>query len=186
MSRQIFLIDTNSFIEPYRKYYAFDLAPGFWSQMGKHIKEGSIAVLDMVRDEILNNEDDLTKWLRSQDISISIDHREGKIVENYGQILQYIQSSPYYQSSALNEWARKPVADPWLIAAAIAYQYPIVTFETHNTNLNQKFPSKMAQIPDVADHFGVTTLNLFSMMRLLRFRLTSAPSAGEGAFPRDK
>lgn len=100
-----------------------------------------------------------------------VDHREDRILVNYGRVLQYIQSNPYYRDSALIEWAKGSVTDPWLIAAAMVYQYPIVTFETANTNPNQQHPWKMAKIPEVANHFGVITLNLYTMMRALNFRL---------------
>lgn len=171
MSEQAFLLDANSFIAPYRGYYSFDFAPGFWAQMERNIKEGRIAILDVVRDEILRGNDDLTEWIKTQDVSVLIDHREEKILVYYGQILQYLQSNPYYRDSALTEWSKGSVADPWLIATAIAYHYPIVTFETANTNPNQQNPWKMAKIPEVADHFGVTTINLYAMMRTLNFRL---------------
>ena len=65
MKRDIFLIDSNSLITPQLEYYPFDFAPGFWSQMGNHIKAGSIKILDMVKSEILRGKetDDLKIWM---------------------------------------------------------------------------------------------------------------------------
>ena len=47
MNQELFLIDSNSLITPYRTYYPFDLAPGFWNQVGNHIELGSIILLDV-------------------------------------------------------------------------------------------------------------------------------------------
>ena len=54
MAQQSFLIDANSFIEPYRKYYSFDFTTAFWDQMGQNIKDGNIVILDIV---ILNDQE---------------------------------------------------------------------------------------------------------------------------------
>lgn len=51
MSEQKFLIDTNSFIAPYRQYYAFDFTRAFWEQLEQNINDGKIVMLDMVLDE---------------------------------------------------------------------------------------------------------------------------------------
>ena len=171
MTQQSFLIDANSFIEPYRKYYSFDFTTAFWDQMGQNIKDGNIVILDIVRDEIMRGDDDLTNWIKALPIGKLVDHREGQILANYGRVLQHIQSSPYFKESALTEWAKESVADPWLIAAAKACNCQIVTFEVANTNPDPKQPWKAAKIPTVAKEFGVTTLDLFSMMRSLHFRL---------------
>ena len=171
MSQSGFLMDANSFIAPYRGYYSFDFAPGFWTQMEQNIKDSKVFMLDVVRDEILRGNDELTIWIKALEIGKLIDHREGPIISYYSQVLQYIQSSPYYKESALTEWAKGSVADPWIIATAIAYSCPIVTFEIANTNPSIQQPWKMAKIPEVANHFGVATINLFSMMRELGFKL---------------
>ena len=91
MTQQSFLIDANSFIEPYRKYYSFDFTTAFWDQMGQNIKDGNIVILDIVRDEIMRGNDDLTNWVKALTIGKLVDHREDQILANYGQVLEYIQ-----------------------------------------------------------------------------------------------
>ena len=63
MSDKIYLIDTNSFIEPFLKFYSFDFAPGFWEQMARFIEGGKIAVLDLVKNELLQGNDKLKDWV---------------------------------------------------------------------------------------------------------------------------
>lgn len=171
MSKEIFLIDANSFITPYLAYYPFDFAKNFWAQLAKHITNGDIAILDLVKDEILQGNDDLKHWMETLSIANYIDHKEPDILENYSSVLTHIQVNTCYKTAALTEWAKASVADPWLIAAAKVKGYTIITFEVPNKGLNSRNPSKIAKIPDVAKQFGVKTENLFYMMRLFNFVL---------------
>lgn len=171
MNREIFLIDANVLVTPKLSFYPFDFAPSFWTQMETHISNGSIAILDLVRGEILQGNDELKDWMGKVAIGTLVDRRNAAILENYSAVLQHLQENPCYKPSALAEWARTTVADPWLIATAAAYNYTIITFEAHNPGLNDRNPSKVAKIPDVADVFGVKTENLYYLMRVLGFQL---------------
>ena len=53
MEKELFLIDANSLITPYLTFYPFDLVKTFWNQMEVHIKNGDIAILDLVKSEVL-------------------------------------------------------------------------------------------------------------------------------------
>ncbi len=171
MSEPIYLIDSNSLITPHLMYYPFDFAPGFWEQIEHHIKDGHIAILDLVKSEILLGNDSLRDWMATLPIGVYIDHREAKIITQYSLVLQHVQQNPCYKPNALHEWSKGNVADPWLIATASAYNYIIVTFETPNTGLNPRYPSKEAKIPDVAKAFSINTINLFQMNRDLGIQL---------------
>lgn len=173
MSQEIFLIDANSLITPHLQFYPFDLVPGFWTQIEEHIKNGSIKILDMVRAEILQGRgtDDLKIWMESINVDV-IDRRKQEIIEQYAAVVQYLQSSPLYKPSALAEWSRGTVADPWLIATAAAYHYTLITFEKPSGGLSVKTPNKVAKIPDIANEFGVKTQSLYYLMRSLGLKLS--------------
>ena len=171
MSKECFLIDANSLITPYLAYYPFDFAKNFWVQLAKHITNGDIAILDMVKAEILQGNDSLKDWMESLSIANYIDHKDPGIINIYSSVLTHIQFNRCYKIAALNEWAKVNVADPWLIAAAKVKGYTIITFEGSNKGLNSRNPSKIAKIPDVAKEFNVKTENLFYMMRVFRFIL---------------
>lgn len=47
-----FLLDSNSFISPYRGYYAFDILPSYWKELSHHIDRKEIILLDMVKFEL--------------------------------------------------------------------------------------------------------------------------------------
>ena len=71
----------------------------------------------------------------------------------------------HWFSKTLADWAKSNVADPWLIAAAAAKGYKLITFEQSAGSLNVKNKSGRVKIPDVARHFGVEVHNLYYMMR---------------------
>ena len=52
MVEEKFLVDSNSFVAPYRQYYAFDLVPIYWDELSKKADKGRIVLLDMVKAEI--------------------------------------------------------------------------------------------------------------------------------------
>ena len=50
--KELFLIDSDSFMAPYRLYYAFDLVPTYWKELAEHAKTGRLVILDMVKNEM--------------------------------------------------------------------------------------------------------------------------------------
>lgn len=171
MEKELFLIDANSLITPYLTFYPFDLVKTFWNQMGWHIQNGNIAILDLVKSEVLKGKDSLKEWMENIEVGQLLDHREPAIIVKYGEVLRHIQDNPAYKPAALIEWSREEVADPWLIATANVRNYTIVSFENENKGLNTRNPSKNAKIPDVAKVFKVDVKNLYYMMRVLKFSL---------------
>jgi hypothetical protein len=168
----IYLIDTNSLVTPKATYYPLDLAPTFWASMAEKIQDGSIAILDLVKKEILKpkEKDDLALWITELNIGQYINHRQQEIVTTYANVLQSIQDDPCYSEKALRSWADQSVADPWLIATAAVYGYTIVTFEKF-VNVNTSNPSRTSKIPNIAEKFHVRTTDLFHMIRDLGVRL---------------
>ena len=148
ISNKVFLVDSNALITPYQQYYPFDFAQSFWNQIG-------------------DENDPLRKWIEETKIKLFVDHREATILEQYANVLQYVQDCGYYNDTALANWSDLTVADPWLIAAAKAKGFFLVTFETNIYNLDTRNKTKRVRIPDVANHFGLNTVKLFDMMRAL-------------------
>ena len=48
MMKEKFLLDANTFITPYKNYYPFDFASGFWTQLKPKLKLDSVYVLDVL------------------------------------------------------------------------------------------------------------------------------------------
>lgn len=169
---EIFLIDSNSLIVPYRHYYSFDLVENFWDQLNYYINNGSIVILDIIKKELNSSGDGLSKWIDNIDTNIILKCKENpKILCIYGEILDYINESKFYTDVALHGWAKSKTADPWLIATAKINDYTIISFEESNGNLNAIKPSSKVKIPDICKEFEVKYENLFYMIRKLHIKI---------------
>ena len=60
-----YLLDSNTFINPKNEYYAFDIAPGFWSQLEGKIIAGDCKLIDAIEEEITKGNDDLRDWVKN-------------------------------------------------------------------------------------------------------------------------
>jgi hypothetical protein len=170
-NNEVFIIDSNALITPYKFYYSFEIAPQFWDTIANHITLKNIAILDKVFDEISSKNDPLGQWIKNIVDLKQINYRDSEIIGNYGKIMNYISASGFYSSIALNTWAQRNKADPWIIAAAVAYNYTVITFETFNQGLNINQPSKSVKIPNICQQFDITCKDLFYMMQKLSIRL---------------
>lgn len=157
MNSEKFLLDSNVFMTPSRAYYPFDFAQGFWRQMRTALHSGNVFILDVIYNEIMKGKDDLAEWFKDTIANTSCQLRvqDKGIVNEYAKIQNYISTCDLYQPQAISEWAKFEIADPWLIATAIAKKYAIITLEIHgNPQPHQK--AKRIKILDVADHLGLS------------------------------
>ena len=166
--KEVFLLDSNAFMTPFRFYYAFDLVPAYWKELRKHIESGSIVMLDAVKDEIEKGRDDLSDWISKIEDWVLVPKVTEQTVKEYQRVMQFVAHSGYYRNTALTAWSPANVADPWLIASAKTNGFTLVTEETRSGGLSKKNPNRFAKIPDVARNMGVDTINVYEMMRRLR------------------
>lgn len=169
MSNQtIYLLDANIFITPFQYYYPFDIAKPYWIFLEESMISGTIVVARKVYDEVMKGTDDLRKWMKGLSINC-LDHRPKNVLNNYKLVLNHIQTeTTCYTNKALTEWSQNNTADPWLVAIAMTYGYTMVTLEIPNKMLGTN-PCNRAKIPDVCAHFNVPCINLFEMLRKLKF-----------------
>jgi hypothetical protein len=48
-----YVLDANVFIEAHKRYYAFDICPGYWAALIAQHHSGLVCSIDRVRDELL-------------------------------------------------------------------------------------------------------------------------------------
>ena len=126
----------------------------------------------MVKAEIDRGQDELKEWVSEREDDFEVcNHIDSEIVPKYAEVMQYIQECGFYNEKGLNEWAKNEVADPWLIAAAAAKGYKLITFEQPAGSLNIRNKSGRVKIPDVAKHFDVEVHNLYHMLRQLKIKI---------------
>ena len=171
MNSEKFLLDSNIFMTPSRSYYSFDFAQGFWRQMRTAIHSGNVFILDVIYKEITKGNDKLAEWLKNtidNNNSCKIRVQDEEIIKEYSKIQNYISTCNLYQQQAISEWAKREIADPWLIATAIAKNCTIITFEIHGNPQSQQ-KAKKIKILDIADYFRVSYHDLFYFMRKMKF-----------------
>lgn len=168
-----YFLDSNTLINPLRDYYAFDLLPSFWDALSEEVINGSVKIIDRVRDEVLLGTEKGGKefqWFHSFPRDLYIKSTTAKTLHSYGQVLETIRQDSLYTPKALRTWSVPTVADPWLIAAAHAHTGTIVTFEKPVT-IHRGSPSSKPKIPNIAEKFGIKTIDLFTMIRILQIKL---------------
>lgn len=159
-----YLIDSNIFITAHRLLYPFDIAPGFWGQLIEKASEKMI-IIEKVNNEIVRGGDQLTEWyIENKDKFNVLTIPEAPVIEAYSKIISSINDSEHYKLSAKEEFAS--VADSWLCAYGLAYDYTIVTNEKYSANSKKKI-----FIPNVCHEFNINYIDLLQFMRETEFRL---------------
>lgn len=158
-----FLLDTNFFIESYRKGFPMDVVPSFWVKLKTLAVEKKVISVDKVRDEIYRNDDELKTWCESNLPEDFFKDTTGVIAE-YSQVVNWAFSkkdNPYSQQ-ALDIFMDSEEADAWLVAFAKKHSHPLVTNER-----SEPASKKSVKIPDVCSPFGVRCVLPMDMFREL-------------------
>ncbi|WP_342318724.1 DUF4411 family protein [Corynebacterium mayonis] len=152
----MFLVDSNILIEAKNRYYAFDIAPGFWDWLEGAYQQGLACSIDAVRDELLKGDDELAAWARANpDFFKSIDQS----TTNHFSDLTAWATSGSYRAEAIAAFTGNN-ADYLLIAYAREHQHTVVTHERSEPNARRRI-----LIPDACLAMGVSTADTFQMMR---------------------
>jgi hypothetical protein len=160
----IYLLDANALIQAARQYYAFDIAPRFWTMLVEHAKAGKIGSIDRIADELAKGNDALAAWAKSDFASAFLTTDDGAVLASYRHVMTWVERQAQFFDAAKAEFAG--VADGWLIAYAIAKDCTVVTHEAYAPQVRKNVP-----IPNVCAAFGVRCVDTFVMMRELHVRL---------------
>jgi hypothetical protein len=155
-----YILDANVFIEAYKRYYAFDLCPGFWRSIEHYGAQCLLASIDRVRDE-LQEGDNLDTWKSQAPEPLFLPTDTEETLAAYVEIIQWAQKQTRLNDGAKTEFAQG--VDAWLIAFAKANNLTMITHE-------QPAPEskKDIKIPDVCKAFNIECKNTFDMLRDLQ------------------
>jgi len=156
----IFLLDSNVFIEAKRRYYAFDIVPGFWTNLVQHADSGQLMSIDRVKHELELGQDELSHWVKHDFANGFASTNQSSVIGNYTDIIEWVNAEIQFLDAAKSDFARG--ADGWLVAYAKDRGYILVTHEQFNQDIKRKVP-----IPNVCQQFGVTCVDTFEMLRQL-------------------
>ncbi len=160
------LLDANAFMEANRLYYAFDIAPGFWTWLGDPALAGQVASIDAVKDEIKAGTGDLVDWARALPGNFWIADSAGSLAAMTELAAWAADPARLFRQDAVDEFLGS--ADLRLIAQAMATGAAVVTREQPAPDSKKKI-----KIPDACNAFGVSWTDPFSLYRALGMRLVA-------------
>ena len=135
------------------------LLPGFWECIAHHLTTGRLLILGQVRDEILFPPA-LVTWVEQAPQTRACLHNDSRVVDAYGEVMEWAVRSRQFADAAKNEFAR--IADPWLVAYAMANDVDVVTNEVFDPSVKKRI-----KIPNACRHFGVEYQDTYAMLRAL-------------------
>ncbi|MBP6842761.1 MAG: DUF4411 family protein [Kofleriaceae bacterium] len=145
----MFCFDSSAFINPYRRYYPFDVFPTFWTAIESRISAGSIVACDEVKREINRKDDDLAKWVKSQaGLFVPMDDDQQRhMIEIVGRFPAWV-----------NAGSTKNSADPFVVALGRSRGLTVVHDEGRGSASDPK-------IPFVCGQYKVRELNVVQFIR---------------------
>jgi len=160
------VLDADVFMEAARRYYAFDIAPGFWQALIRHARAGTVLSVDRVKTEIDRGNDDLKNWSNSDFQSWFAATEVDDVMDAYRRIMEWASNQRQFTEAAKAEFARGDNADAWVVAHALAKGCVVVTHEQF-----QRESRSRILIPNVCRAFSVQYLDTFQMLRALGVKL---------------
>ncbi len=166
-----YCLDTSVYTQAHRSYYAFDIAPPFWSALVTLAQNGTIMSPIAVYDELKEGKDDLKQWAKEYHEILFIEP-DTKVNEAYRQVVEFANGR--YQDQ---HWIREFLkgADPWVIAHAMAYDLTVVTMEgVKNTENLDKSTGRFIgeiKIPNMCSHFEIKYVSTYELLRTLKIKL---------------
>ncbi|SUA75937.1 Uncharacterised protein [Nocardia otitidiscaviarum] len=167
----MYLIDANVLIEAKNRYYAFDIAPGFWAWLDHAYMSRSICSIDAVRDELLEGNDELAVWAdQHRALFLPMDAQSTA----HFPTLAGWANSRQYTAAAIEEFTSN-TADFYLIAFAKANGHVVVTHEQPKPDAR-----KRVLIPDACIAMNVEFVDTFTMLRKTGAKLHFTPPSASG------
>ncbi|MGR6836697.1 DUF4411 family protein [Syntrophomonas erecta] len=103
----IFVLDANVFIEAYKRYYSFDIAPVFWRALKQKAEAGLLVSIDRIYQEIYqyDDTDQLKIWVNSEfkDFFMSTDSEA--VFDAYREVIEWAISQRQFSEAAKTEFA---------------------------------------------------------------------------------
>lgn len=159
-----YCLDANVFIQAWNDYYAPDQCPEYWEILDQLAKDKQVFCPEEVKREIDKQDDELKEWLKARP------HFVHDITPNVQKNLRVVlQGFPRLVDTKKD----RSMADPWIIAHAMAVNAVVVTKEMP-VGPNAKAP----KIPDACDHFSIPWINDFQLARELGIRFSAHRTNG--------
>ncbi|MGI8424077.1 MAG: DUF4411 family protein [Chloroflexota bacterium] len=146
---------TGAFIETWKGPYAIDVAPGYWTLLyylaGHDLAQSPVAVLHELRE----TRDQLLAWVEERHASFFLLPDEA-VYQSFAEVGELVTAD--YEPPHSNRFL--DVADPWLIAQALAHGGAVVTLESKAGKGDPR-----VKIPNVCEALSVECISVYDMLR---------------------
>ena len=154
---QKYCLDTNIFIEPWKKFYSPQFTKGYWEILENLGKKGIIFSAIEVKKEIEKIDDNLMKWIKNKKFFKNPDENVQKkmreILKKYPRLTDHVKG--------------RSIADPWVIAHAQCENAVVVTLEQKARKSDQ------VKIPDVCLGLGIECIDTYKFITRLKIEFTA-------------
>lgn len=161
-----YLFDANIFIQSHNLHYHPSFCEKFWDWINDGHQAGIFYSIDKIKTELVkpsNSDDELSVRLREEKLPPSFfvaSLPDSDTAVAYRKLMQWLSNNKQYSSAAVEEFQSHTVADPFLVATAMAHDYVIVTQEKGGNG-----SPKRVKIPDAATQNGVKCINIHDLLR---------------------
>lgn len=154
-------IDSSVLINAKNQYYGFNRVPAFWRFLDEKGAAGTIAIPELVYDEIVKIDDELSEWVKDRRNSGLIVPPSPDVQAKFREVSDHIVRT--YDPDPRKPNPHVPNflagADPWLIAYGAVEGGCVVTRESKIAP-----GAKRPKIPNIGANFKVPVKDLFEML----------------------
>ncbi len=162
---EVFVLDSNFFIQAHRVSYPLDIAFSFWNKVKQLADQGKIISIDKIKNELYDKNDELEAWCKNN-LPDDFFKDTTSVMTEYGKVASWaISKKDHYLTNALNEFLDADEADAFLVAYGLADKMNriIVTYETSDPNRKSKI-----KIPEPCNALGLRFCTTMEMFRKLK------------------
>jgi hypothetical protein len=156
-----YCLDANVLIVPWNSYYSRKICPDYWKLLERLGHSQRIFIPKIVEEEIARTEDELSQWLKGSGIPVY------PIEESVTQCLSKIYEVDPVHRYLVDNIRGRSLADPWVIAYAMAQGACVVTKEKKQTARTDR-----VKIPNVCEKMTVRCIDDFQLIEELGIRFT--------------
>jgi len=152
---KVFCLDTSALINPWNIFYAPDVAPGYWSGIGRLLADARVVLSEEVREEIEKVDDGLRAWARSNV------PRWHPLTDDVQEVVTQVMAA---YPRLVDNRSNRSRADPFVIATAKVLAATVVTTEGPGSE-------NRPTIPFVCSRMNVDCIGVLPFVREAGIRL---------------
>ncbi len=158
----VFVVDSNFFIQAHRITYPLDVAIGFWGKVSELANLGKIISIDKVKNEIYQNDDALKTWCK-ENLPVDFFKSTEEAIDEYKIIVNWaVSKGDHFMQRALDEFLDADEADAWIVAYCLKNENIITTYEKSQPGRKNKI-----KIPEPCEDLNVFYVDTIEMFRQL-------------------